>query len=98
MRTYDHHIDLDLADSRRPVPTLFTYLRRSAIRMVRTWRNRAVIGHLNELDDHQLLDIGLRRADIAEAMTSTFFADPGLHLTITARERARTHIRSGRTD
>ncbi|MCV3739108.1 DUF1127 domain-containing protein [Rhizobium sp. TRM96647] len=98
MRTFDHHVDLDLAGSRRPVPSLLARFRLSAVRMVRTWRNRVAIGHLNELDDHQLLDIGLRRADIAEAMTSTFFADPGLHLTITARERARRHIRSGRTD
>lgn len=98
MRTYDHHIDLDLAAARPPVPSLFVRLRLSAVRMVRTWRNRAAINHLHDLDDHQLLDIGLRREDISDAMTSTFFADPGLHLTITARERSRRHIRSGRPD
>ena len=27
-----------------------------------------------------------------------FFSDAGLHLTIAARERARNHLRNGRTD
>ena len=62
MRTYDHHIDLDLAAARPPVPSLFARLRLSAVRMVRTWRNRAAINHLHDLDDHQLLDIGLDAA------------------------------------
>lgn len=98
MRTIDRPIDLDLAVSRPPVPTFLTRLRLSAVRMVRTWRNRSAINQLQDLDDHRLLDIGLRRDDIATAMTSTYFADPGLHLTIASRERSRRHLRTGRTD
>jgi hypothetical protein len=57
-----------------------------------------VINRLSELDDHQLFDMGLCRGDVQEIRSSSFFSDAGLHLTIAARERARNHLRNGRTD
>lgn len=98
MRMIDRHIDLDLAASQPPRPTLAARLQKSAIRLFRTWLNRSAVNRLQDLDDYQLLDIGLRRDDIREAMTSAYFADPGLHLTLAARERARRHLRSGYLD
>lgn len=98
MRMTDHQIDLDLTVSLPRRPNLVARVRTSAVRFVRTWLNRSAINRLQDLDDYQLLDIGLRREDIRDALASTYLADPGLHLTIAARERARKHLRSGRLD
>ncbi|MCF3642506.1 DUF1127 domain-containing protein [Rhizobium sp. TRM95111] len=98
MRMMNHRLDLDLAVSAKPAPTFSVRLRNAASRLVRAWLNRAAVLQLQDLDDHQLLDLGLRREDVTTAMTSAFFSDPGLHLTITARERARRHLRNGRLD
>ena len=98
MRMFDQKLDLDLAVSRQPVPSVVTRLGKGAVRIVRTWLNRSAVNRLADLDDRQLLDMGLRRQDLRGALTSSFFADPGLHLTIASRERARRHLRTGRTD
>ncbi|MDQ0319280.1 uncharacterized protein YjiS (DUF1127 family) [Pararhizobium capsulatum DSM 1112] len=61
--------------------------------MTSVWRllqNRRALVHLDELDDRQLLDLGLSREDVRDAMTSTFFEDTGVHLTQAARTRARS--------
>lgn len=60
------------------------------------WRavvQRLEIGKLSEMDDRQLLDIGLRREDVREALTSSFFSDPGAHLTDAARSRINAYYR-----
>lgn len=66
--------------------------------LFRTFRNRTEINGLTDLDDNQLKDIGLSRADIHTALlTSTFFEDPSEHLTRSARNRRRlTVFRSSR--
>ena len=69
--------------------------------MASVWRvvkNRNALMRLDELDDRQLLDLGLSREDVRGAMTSSFFEDTGLHLTQAARSRARFFYRehSGR--
>ncbi|QRM54436.1 DUF1127 domain-containing protein [Sinorhizobium sp. BG8] len=98
MRMLDRTTDLDLALSLRPAPTYLGRIRNYATMLLRAWRNRRVLGNLDQLDDHQLLDIGLRREDLREAATSSFFGDSSLHLTIAARQRARQHLRTGLLD
>ena len=61
-------------------------------------RNRHSIGSLHDLDDHQLLDMGLRREDLREALTSSFFDDPARHLTQVARNRTNGFYRNLRRD
>ena len=98
MRMIDRRIDLDFAASPTSTPSLVARLRMATVRMVRVWRYRSAVNRLHELSDYQLLDIGLRREDVRNALTSSYFADAGLHLTNAARERARRHLRSGRVD
>jgi uncharacterized protein YjiS (DUF1127 family) len=98
MRMIDRRLEIDVLATRRPAPSLFVRVRNAAYKYVRAWQTRRVINRLSELDDHQLLDMGLRRSDVREVMTSSFFSDAGLHLTIAARERARRHLRNGRMD
>jgi uncharacterized protein YjiS (DUF1127 family) len=98
MRMIDRRLEIDVLATRRPAPSLFVRVRNAAYKYVRAWQTRRVINRLSELDDHQLLDMGLRRSDVREVLTSSFFSDAGLHLTIAARERARRHLRNGRMD
>jgi uncharacterized protein YjiS (DUF1127 family) len=62
-------------------------------RMAKVWRgyrNRREINYLHELNDSQLMDIGLTRHDLKSALTtSTLFEDPSCHLSNSARRRAR---------
>ncbi|RUM07291.1 DUF1127 domain-containing protein [Rhizobium chutanense] len=56
----------------------------------RVFRNRMEINALHDLNDTQLRDIGLTRADLTSAfLASTFFEDPSEHLTRSARNRWR---------
>lgn len=98
MRMIDRSFETDLDGARKPAPTFAGRLYAAAMRTVRAWQNRKSIRRLEELDDRQLLDMGLRRSDIRQVMTASFSVEPGLHLTIAARERARRHLRCGRLD
>ena len=98
MRMIDRRLEIDTLATRRPAPSLFDRVRYTASKLVRAWQNRRVVNRLSELDDHQLFDMGLCRGDVQQIRASSFFSDAGLHLTIAARERARRHLRSGRTD
>ncbi|EYR80100.1 MULTISPECIES: DUF1127 domain-containing protein [unclassified Shinella] len=98
MRMIDRRLEIDILATRRPAPSLFARVRGVANKFVRAWQNRRVINRLNELDDHQLYDMGLCRSDVQDVRSASFFTDAGLHLTIVARERARRHLRSGRMD
>ena len=98
MRMTESRPDLDVLSTQRPVPGAATRVRNAAARLLRAWKSRRMLYRLRELDDHQLLDMGLTRADVREAVTSSFFSDAGLHLTIAARERARRHLRRGHVD
>lgn len=97
MRTADHTLDLTLTGklSATPRQTGLTGVLKSV------WRrllNRKVIGSLHDLDDHQLLDIGLCREEVREALTSSFFDDPGRHLTQASRNRTNAFYRNARFD
>lgn len=98
MRMIDRSLDLDILAARRPAPGLAARLGNAASTVFRAWRNRGALNRLHELDERQLLDLGLTRHDVREAITSSFFSDAGLHLTIAARERARRHLRNGYPD
>ncbi len=98
MRMLDNRYEVDSAPSRKPVTDVATRLLLAAGRVLRAWGNRNALNRLNDLDERLLLDIGLRRQEVSEAMNAPFLADTGLHLTIAARERARRHLRSGRLD
>ena len=98
MRMIDRRMELDAPATRRMATGLFARLRSGARAFARAWQNRRAINRLSELDDHQLFDMGLCRNDIQDVRAASFVADAGLHLTIASRERARRHLRSGRTD
>ena len=98
MRMVDRRVEFDNPVTGRPAFGFAARLRGVVLRVSRAWAKRRLMRALNEMDDHQLLDIGLRRGDLRDVATSTFFSDAGLHLTIAARERARRHLRLGRTD
>jgi len=97
MRTTEHTLDLTLTGklSATPRQTGLTGVLKSVWRLL---RNRNAIGSLQDLDDHQLLDMGLCRHEIREALTSSFFEDPGRHLTQVSRSRANTFYRNARND
>lgn len=98
MRMIDRKMEIDILATRRPAPNLFARVRYAAAKLVRAWQNRRMINRLSELDDHRLFDMGLCRGDVQQIRSASFFSDAGLHLTIASRERARRHLRSGRTD
>ncbi len=97
MRTTDHTLDLTLTGklSATPRQAGLTDVLKSVWRLL---RNRKAIGSLDDLDDHQLLDMGLCRHEVREALTSSFFQDPGRHLTQAARNRTSTFYRNARRD
>ncbi|NLS02488.1 DUF1127 domain-containing protein [Rhizobium sp. P32RR-XVIII] len=93
MRMIDQTVELDCAKQ----PVTFSQRFGGALvplaALFRAFRNRRAINGLSHLDDYQLRDIGLTRADITAAMvTSTFFEDPSAHLTNSARRRWRLAI------
>ncbi|MFC6445236.1 DUF1127 domain-containing protein [Shinella zoogloeoides] len=98
MRMIDRKMEIDILATRRPTPGLFARARSAASRFIRAWQNRRLINRLGELEDYQLFDMGLCRNDVRDVRAASYFSDAGLHLTIAARERARRHLRSGRTD
>ena len=98
MRMIDRRLEIDGLAQRRPASSLYARLRGGVLGFVRAWQNRRVVNRLNELDDHQLFDMGLCRNDVKDVRAASYFSDAGLHLTNAARERARRHLRSGRTD
>ncbi|MDR9758523.1 DUF1127 domain-containing protein [Rhizobium redzepovicii] len=83
-------------DCGKLVPTLFQRLVAGLAPLVslfRGFRNRMEINTLHDLNDSQLRDIGLSRADLTSAfLASTFFEDPSEHLTRSARNRWRLQL------
>ncbi|AHK43508.1 MULTISPECIES: DUF1127 domain-containing protein [unclassified Ensifer] len=95
MRTTDHVLDL--------VAGKQAYASRAAGVigvMTAAWRlrSRCQIARLNELDDRQLLDMGLRREDVHEAITSPFFDNPASYLTRASRNRVSLFYKGIRHD
>ncbi|KQY20004.1 DUF1127 domain-containing protein [Rhizobium sp. Root482] len=96
MRTTECTLDITLAGM-RPAAARQTGFAGALKTVWRLMRNRSAIGSLQDLDDHQLLDIGLRREDVRDALTSPFLENPGSHLTQAARNRANNYYRSARS-
>ncbi|CAN7188635.1 MULTISPECIES: DUF1127 domain-containing protein [Ensifer] len=96
MRTTDHVLDL--------VAGKQAYASRAAgvigvmTAAWRLFRSRCQIARLNELDDRQLLDMGLRREDVHEAITSPFFDNPASYLTRASRNRVSLFYKGIRHD
>jgi uncharacterized protein YjiS (DUF1127 family) len=93
MRTHEQTLELDCG---KLAPTFMQRLMAglaplaTALRMV---RNRSQVNGLHDLDDYQLQDIGLTRADVTSAfLASTFFEDPSEHLTQAAKRRWRIAV------
>ncbi|MCW0000555.1 DUF1127 domain-containing protein [Pararhizobium sp. YC-54] len=97
MRTTNHALDLTLT-GKLSATSRQTGLMGVLMSVWRQFRNRNAIGNLRDLDDHQLLDMGLCRDEVREALTSSFFDDPGRHLTQASRNRANTFYRNTRLD
>ncbi|ARO28834.1 hypothetical protein NXC14_CH00838 [Rhizobium sp. NXC14] len=90
MHTTDRTLELDCG---RLTPTFYQRLAAGLAPLTflfRVFRNRMEINALHDLNDAQLRDIGLTRADLTSAfLASTFFEDPSEHLTRSARNRWR---------
>ncbi|MBB3353354.1 uncharacterized protein YjiS (DUF1127 family) [Rhizobium sp. BK049] len=90
MHTTDRTLELDCG---KLTPTFYQRLAASLAPLTflfRVFRNRMEINALHDLNDAQLRDIGLTRADLTSAfLASTFFEDPSEHLTRSARNRWR---------
>ncbi|WP_426228982.1 DUF1127 domain-containing protein [Pararhizobium sp. DWP3-4] len=97
MRTTDHALDLTLT-GKLSATSRQTGLMGVLMSVWRQLRSRNSIGRLRDLDDHQLLDMGLCRHEVREALTSSFFDDAGRHLTQASRNRANTFYRNARLD
>lgn len=91
MRTTERILDCGLAKPRMTSTARFALVFEHLASIWRVIRNRRQISSLYDLDDNQLLDIGLTRHDLNSALlTSAFFEDPSSHLTTSARRRGRS--------
>ncbi|ASY61838.1 hypothetical protein SJ05684_c03720 [Sinorhizobium sojae CCBAU 05684] len=96
MRTTEHALDLVAGK-----PTLVSRAAGIVGVLTAVWRqhrSRRQIARLHDLDDRQLLDMGLKRQDLNEALTSAFFEDPSSYLTRASRNRANLFYRGMRHD
>ncbi|MBB3608398.1 DUF1127 domain-containing protein [Rhizobium sp. BK602] len=90
MRTTDRTLQLGHAMPSLPLTVRLTLAFEKVASAWRAIRNRREINYLHELNDSQLMDIGLTRQELRSALTtSTFFEDPSCHLTTSARRRTR---------
>lgn len=97
MRTTDYTLGTTLT-GKLAVPSRLSGVA-GVFKMVwRQLQNRQAIGDLNDLDDHQLFDIGLQREEVREALSTSFFDDPGRHLTVASRNRTNSFYRKLRRD
>ncbi|WEX87990.1 DUF1127 domain-containing protein [Sinorhizobium garamanticum] len=98
MRTTQHAFDLDLVAGKQPLASRTAGVTGVLTTVWRLFRNRRQIARLQDLDDRQLLDMGLKREDLHEALTSSFFDNPGSYLTRASRNRANLFYRGVRHD
>jgi uncharacterized protein YjiS (DUF1127 family) len=90
MRTTEQILSSKIGVRSVPLAIRLTNAFAKLVSVGRTLRHRAQISRLHNLDDNQLRDIGLTRAELQSAMLgSMFFEDPSSHLTQAARRRAR---------
>ncbi|AUX75374.1 MULTISPECIES: DUF1127 domain-containing protein [Sinorhizobium] len=98
MRTTQHALDLDLAAGKPSLASRSATVIGVLTGVWRLYQDRRQIARLHDLDDRQLLDMGLKREDLHEAMTSSFFDSPGCFLTRASRNRANLFYRGVRHD
>ena len=98
MRTTHHASGFGLVASRQSPAARTTGIVGVLTAVWRLYRNRCQIARLQDLDDRQLLDMGLKRKDLHEALTSAFFENPGSYLTRASRNRANLFYRGVRHD
>ncbi|ANK71505.1 DUF1127 domain-containing protein [Ensifer adhaerens] len=98
MRTTQHALDLDLVAGTQSYASRAVGVTGMLTSVWQLLRNRYAIGRLNDLDDRQLLDMGLKREDVREAITSPFFDNPASYLTRASRNRASLFYKGARHD
>ncbi|MEI2297887.1 DUF1127 domain-containing protein [Ensifer sp. MJa1] len=98
MRTTQHVLDLDLVAGKQSHASRAVGVTGMLTGAWRQLLNRYQIGRLNDLDDRQLLDMGLKREDVHEAITSPFFDNPASYLTRASRNRASLFYKGIRHD
>ena len=98
MRTTQHALDLDLVAGTQSYASRGVGVTGMLTSVWQLLRNRYAIGRLNDLDDRQLLDMGLKREDVREAITSPFFDNPASYLTRASRNRASLFYKGARHD
>jgi uncharacterized protein YjiS (DUF1127 family) len=97
MRTTDRILELDCSPATLTLSQRLVAGFATLASVLRVFRNRMEINALHELDDNQLKDIGLTRADLTSAfLASTFFEDPSDQLTRSARNRGRNDLSRSR--
>jgi uncharacterized protein YjiS (DUF1127 family) len=93
MRTTDRILELECSPTTQTLSQRLVSGFATLASVLRVFRNRMEINALRDLDDNQLKDIGLTRADLNSAfLASTFFEDPSDQLTRSARNRGRNSI------
>ncbi|WP_026613049.1 DUF1127 domain-containing protein [Ensifer aridi] len=98
MRTTPHALGLDLVAGKPSLASRTAGVVGVLTAVWRLYRNRCQIARLHDLDDRQLLDMGLKREDLQEALTSSFFDNPGSYLTRASRNRVNLFYRGVRHD
>ncbi|KRB49834.1 hypothetical protein ASE04_14605 [Rhizobium sp. Root708] len=93
MRTTDRILELDCTQTTTTSSQRLVNVYAWLASVVRAFRNRMEVNRLHDLDDNQLKDIGLSRADLTSAFrASTFFEDPSDDLARVARNRGRNAL------
>ena len=93
MRTTDRILELDCTQTTTTFSPRLVNVYAWLASVVRAFRNRMEVNRLHDLDDNQLKDIGLSRADLTSAFrASTFFEDPSDDLARVARNRGRNAL------
>ena len=93
MRTAERKMELGLS-----IPTQGAWLRvvsgvsKGAQTVLRHILNRIAANGLSEMDDKQLTDIGLTRADVMNALDAGLLEDPTTYLAKAAQLRARNRF------
>ena len=92
MRTAARKMELQLTAPQVSFWSRVGATRDGVLTLVRSIANRIAVNKLTEMDDYQLADIGLVRADVMDALETRLFDDPALHLARAAKMRAGTRF------
>lgn len=92
MRTYFPVLPIAAGTLARGLATIATALAQQLKALVRARRNRRTAVALAGLDGRMLKDIGITRADVNDAFSSSFWEDPTLLLRERAIERRMNRV------